>query len=215
MYRYFDVHSHKNHPQSDPNAVFTIENIRISDNNTTLTSSPYFSAGIHPYDTMKINDKWFSDLETTASDDRCLAIGECGIDKRYPNIELQLEILHRHIGLSNRLHKPLIIHCVRAENEILRALKQSTEKTIFHSYTHFTQQLEQRQSITVSFSERSLQNPGIHRIPTNRILLETDDGDLSIEQIYARYSTLASIDPTDLQAVIRNNFTNIFNNVPL
>lgn len=211
MYRYFDVHSHKSHPQSDNDTVVTIENIRICNNNADLISSPYFSVGIHPYDAEKVSEKWFLDLETIASNDRCLAIGECGIDKRYPDEKLQSEILYRHIDLSNRLHKPLIIHCVKAENEILNALKRSTEKTIFHSYAHFDQQMERASNVTLSLSERSLQNPTIHRIPTSRMLLETDDGGMSIEQIYAKYSKLLGIDPKQLQTIIYDNFTNIFN----
>lgn len=50
----------------------------------------------------------------------CLAIGEAGLDKlASADILLQKEVLIRQILLSESVGKPLVIHCVKAFNELI------------------------------------------------------------------------------------------------
>lgn len=55
----------------------------------------------------------------------CVAIGECGLDKlRGPDLSRQLEVLDWHQAAAQRAQLPLVLHCVRAHQELLGALKQ-------------------------------------------------------------------------------------------
>ncbi|MEB0160917.1 TatD family hydrolase, partial [Pseudomonas sp. AH2 (2023)] len=67
---------------------------------------PYFSAGIHPQDSLRIID--FASL---LPEPGCLAVGECGLDKI---IDLplpdQLHAFEAQINLSEQYELPLVLH---------------------------------------------------------------------------------------------------------
>lgn len=115
-----------------------------------------FAAGIHPWFVAKHFDEdslytstinvpkaitqslvW-PDLTTALSQPNCVAIGECGLDYRYPcNRDLQNAVLEHHILLAKSLQKPLILHCVAAHNDLIRLLKRHHPKMggILHAFT--------------------------------------------------------------------------------
>ena len=73
-----------------------------------------FSAGIHPKDILEDFEFQLSWLKKTAENKKCVAIGECGLDRLADkNLQIQKEVFTRQIYLANDLQKPLIIHCVR------------------------------------------------------------------------------------------------------
>lgn len=76
-------------------------------------------------------------VEAAASDERIVAIGECGIDLlRGADIKLQQELFMRHASLAERVGKPLIIHCVRAWGELLGAYRciKPSQPWIVHGF---------------------------------------------------------------------------------
>ena len=86
---------------------------------------PYFSIGIHPW---YINaDSWQAELkiiEEKLQLENCLALGECGLDKRRETpIEFQIEVFEAQLLLAEKYKMPVIIHCVAAFQELI-ALKQ-------------------------------------------------------------------------------------------
>ena len=59
-------------------------------------------------------------LEEAISNEKVIMIGECGLDKVWgPTLDIQEASFRRHIELSEKHQKPLIIHCVKAYNEII------------------------------------------------------------------------------------------------
>ena len=54
----------------------------------------------------------------------CIALGEIGLDKlKGPSMEVQLAVFKEQIALSEKLELPVIIHCVRAWNELVLVKK--------------------------------------------------------------------------------------------
>ena len=87
---------------------------------------PNYSIGIHP---------WYIDEKRVDSDlaiineklqfPHCLALGECGLDKRIEiPMQLQLEVFEKQISIAETHQKPLVLHLVAAFDELL-ALKEN------------------------------------------------------------------------------------------
>lgn len=98
----------------------------------------YFSVGFHPWGSDRIpDDEEWNRFERLASDPRCLAIGECGIDMlRGGPLFRQMNLFHRQAELAERLGKPLIIHSVRAHDQIvgMRREMKPTQEWIIHGF---------------------------------------------------------------------------------
>lgn len=143
-----------------------------------LPDSGYFSVGIHPWDSATATEADMAEIERLAGNQRIVAIGETGIDKlRGGDIDKQLDILKRHIALSERLGKPLILHIVRAFPEIirLRILLHPTQRWIIHGFRGkpaLAQELL-RHGFDLSLGEAF--NPATAAvIPPDRLFHETD-----------------------------------------
>ncbi len=89
----------------------------------------YACVGIHPND---LRDTWHGDMKEisalldTKKELKITAIGECGLDKHYPeyNLPRQIEAFHRQIELSLHYDLPLVIHTRDAGKETLEVLHQ-------------------------------------------------------------------------------------------
>ena len=99
-----------------------IEVVNLPPDATDKTN--YYSYGLHPWYIGKENcEAQLEILRRVAHEKRCLAIGECGLDKLCTvDFGLQEEIFIEQIKLANQIKKPLIIHCVKAFNELINCL---------------------------------------------------------------------------------------------
>lgn len=97
--------------------------------------SPWRSYGIHPWDTLRPREELYSRLaalELLAPLHATVAIGECGIDALKGNtIEEQAYWFEQQALVAEKFHKPLIIHCVRAFNEIMALHKKLKTKQLW------------------------------------------------------------------------------------
>lgn len=79
-----------------------------------------YSVGIHPWHTLDATPQQWELLDSLASRPDVVAIGETGLDKLSSvPLDVQMHAFRHHISLSERLAKPLIIHDVRAHQEII------------------------------------------------------------------------------------------------
>lgn len=177
----------------------------------------YFSFGIHPWEI----DKWENKLEifnSFLSLKGCLAVGEIGLDKlKGPEINKQIAVFKRQIHFSEEFHLPVILHCVKAWNE-LKVLKRELnpkQPWIFHGFAKsaLTDDVL-KEGIFISIGNAILTSPSLQsalkNIPLDRLFLETDDADCSIEDIYAKVSELKNIPLSQLQSQLEENFKNVF-----
>ena len=180
------------------------------------------SLGLHPwYITPDGIEHELVQLEKYASLSNVAAIGECGLDKlTNTDWSLQKDAFRRQITLANKLHKPLIIHCVRAYDEVLLLLKQEqvAVPVVFHGFNKNVQ-IAQRilaQGYYLSFGAALLndQSPAIMAIqvcPEDRFFLETDDADIAIGQIYEKAADVRKTGKDDLILQLQKNFQAVFN----
>lgn len=183
---------------------------------------PHFSIGIHPW---YINENsWQAELEIIEEKlqlENCLALGECGLDKRREtSIEFQSEVFEAQLLLAQKYNMPVIIHCVAAFQELI-ALKQKLKITIplvIHGFSKSGELAEQlvKQGFYLSFGKYLIKNPELESvfsaIPNDRFFLETDTIEEGIEQVYDLAAKYKNIDVVALQQIVTKNFNTVFKN---
>lgn len=143
----------------------------------TLIDGYTYSMGIHPWHISNSTD--FTGLAELCSDPRVAAIGECGLDSLTETpMPVQEEIFLHHIEISEELHKPMIIHCVRAHERLL-AIRRAvcpTQLWVIHGFRQKPTIASRLMDAGLYLSLGPRFNPETARlIPDDRLLIETDD----------------------------------------
>jgi TatD DNase family protein len=148
----------------------------------------FYSAGIHPCQVDQNYQQQIEQLRSFAAFSWVVAIGEAGLDKRYStNAELQRKAFIEMALLAEQIQKPLIIHCVKAWQEII-ALHKSLRPSVpwmihgFRGKPILAQSLL-NQGFYLSHGDKF--NPdSVRATPLNRLCIETDESAVSIETLY-------------------------------
>lgn len=205
--KYINLHTHHDVSEDD---IFAIRNL---DALSHFNATDYFSVGFHPWYLPGENEKL-----KLATQRNVLAIGECGLDRlSQVDFELQISVFTEQIQLANQLNKPLIIHCVKAHQEVLSLLKKEDNKqsVIFHGFNNRESILDEIitaggfVSLGPALRNESLQEV-VRGIPLGRVFLETDDKESSIQELYQLASEVFSISISELQIQIATNFARVF-----
>jgi TatD DNase family protein len=184
-----------------------------------VSTAGNYSAGLHP---------WYINAQTAVNElpllqqygafKNVLAIGECGLDKVCTtDFTLQQQLFAAQIQLANQLQKPLIIHCVRAYEEVMQLLQQQRNAVpvIFHGFNKNAVLAKQLigKGYYLSFGKAILQ-PAMQQVlqtlPADKIFFETDDADLSIATVYQTAASVLSIDINSLSLQIQKNAAAVF-----
>lgn len=183
-------------------------------------SIPFYSIGIHPW--YIVEDRIEEDLaiiEDKIQTANCLAVGECGLDKRIEiPFSLQEQVFRKQLALAEKYQKPVVIHCVASFQELI-AIKndiKSTVPMIIHGFSKNEQLAKQLldNGFYLSFGKYLLRNPELESVfksvPNDRFFLETDTIEETIEEVYALASKYKVINGEDLQEIVQQNFKNVF-----
>lgn len=196
---FYDIHTH--HAPASPTVIAIVNSI-IKEKELP-NKGKYRSYGIHPWYIMDV-DRQMALLRTFASLPETVAIGEVGLDKRAEApFFLQEEVFQKQVFLAEEIKKPLIIHCVKAWQELI-SLKRKIKPSmawILHGFRGKEQLVDQLLSEGFYFSFGKLFNPSaIKKTWPDHILTETDDKEIPIEEIY---STIAETMQLPLEVVVR------------
>jgi TatD DNase family protein len=213
--RFINIHTHKFLNQEN---ILEIVNQYPKEFDKT---PPYFSIGIHPWyiGVNRIEDD-LQIIEEKLKLKNCLALGECGLDKRIEiSLETQIEVFEKQLFLANKYNKPVILHCVVAFQEIIEVKKrlQINVPMIIHGFSknEQTAKLLLDNGFYISFGKYLLRNPELEKvfkqIPNDRFFLETDTIQESLEEVYKLASKYKNIEIEKLQKQIDLNFKNVFN----
>ena len=211
---YIDIHTHR--AVSEPGTM-AIRNMRSDF--SRIPAQGCYSVGLHPW-YLEVDQAEHLPVELlrAAGLRNVVAIGECGLDTRCDTpADLQRAVFIRQIELAQAVQKPLIIHCVRAFEEILTILRKRkvSVPVIFHGF---------RRSETLArkiIDDGHLLSFGVHllmasvaevfrKLPPDRVFLETDDAEISIAGIYAAAARIRGTDIEDIAAMIDLNVKHIF-----
>ena len=179
-----------------------------------------FTYGIHPwYLEYHTVDRLISRVQAVTGFTNLFAIGEAGFDKlRGPSNELQLKAFEAQVLISEEIKKPVVIHCVRAWDELLPAIKRLKPKMpwLIHGFRGnvelATQLLSKGMylSFWLDFVMRPESSKLLRSLPKNRIFLETDGADVNIRAIYDKVAADLNLSVDELKKVILKNFKEFF-----
>ena len=183
---------------------------------------PYFSTGIHPwYIDVDKTKEHLAIIEQRLQQPNCLALGECGLDKRIEiPLNIQAEVFEKQLALAKRYQKPVILHLVAAFQELI-AIKNRLQPgvpMVVHGFSKNAQVAKQLldNGFYLSFGKYLLRNPELSKVfagvPDDRFFLETDTIEEGIADVYAKAALARSMDIEVLKSIVQNNFKNIFKN---
>lgn len=216
MMKLYNIHTHQI-AKDDQNRM-SILDVEPLDFETSKSSykNQLFSCGIHPWYS-EDSDARFQHLYKIASDPRIVAIGETGLDKiKGPSMEVQISLFKQHIELSENLKKPLIIHAVKAWEELYHTRKESspTQPWIIHGFRgnlQITQQMA-KAGFMFSIGER-FNSESLKYIPKESLFLETDESEIEIKEVYQQVANAMNIEIEDLATQIAQNVHRVFPNL--
>ena len=183
-------------------------------------SIPRYSIGIHPW--YIDENRLETDLETIKQKlqlDKCLALGECGLDKRIEiPLELQISVFKQQLELVKETQKPIVLHCVAAYDEVIAITKEMkiVNPMIIHGFSKNEQVAQSllKNGFYLSFGKYLLRNPDLEKVftfaPENQILLETDTIEESIYQVYEKAAAIKGISVEEMKTIVFTNFSTIF-----
>lgn len=203
-----DIHTHQY-------SEHTNQSILNSDLSHFSPQQGYFySVGIHPWNVTNITTTILNELKEICQHPQVLAIGETGLDKiKTSNWDEQVESFKLHIQISETLHKPLIIHCVKSTAEIIKFKKmyQPHSAWIIHGFRGKKELAAQliKQNIYFSFGEKHNKETLINT-PIERLFIETDNSPKSILNIYQEIAQKRSISIEMLTNQVQQNICALF-----
>ncbi len=150
----------------------------------------YHSIGVHPHDSKdwkSIRDKMIPYYESLTQKNKCVGIGELGLDYFYNHStkEDQMECLRDQFEVAKTLKLPVIIHCRDSFDDLYQAIRTigiSDRRGVMHCFTGNVEQAKQALDLglKISFSgiltfksAQSLRDAA-KTIPSTELLLETD-----------------------------------------
>ncbi len=228
---YIDIHTH--HHKPDNSSIIQVQAICDFDSPLPeLKKQNYFCLGVHPWLSEKTNwEKAKSKITMASQQSQFLGIGECGLDRVYaknksfkkeidPNCwSIQLKLFKNHLDLAKHLGvKLIIIHSVKAHQEILEQVKKSKYQgyLLFHDYNGSPKETNQivSKGHYISLGKRILNKQSkvyysLSFIPLSQLFCETDDHELPIQDIYKKLSQSLGLTKSQLRDQLYQNFLNL------
>lgn len=203
-----DTHSHYTHKRFDCGRKEILENL-VNENVIAVIEAAigyesnekmknlcheypfvYMAVGCHPNCVADMDEQKFNVISELLLEDKVVAIGETGLDyareKSPKQRELQKYWFERFIDLSIRNHKPLVIHCREAYEELIDILMKCKLNKIPGVIHCFSGNDEQAAALIqmgfylgiggkfTMLDEDSELIQAIKEVPMERIVLETD-----------------------------------------
>lgn len=143
-----------------------------------------------------------------------LAVGEAGLDKLADTpLNVQMEIFRYQARLAEEINKPLIIHLVKAVDELLKLKSEihPVNPWIIHGFRGKATLAEEyiRHGFYLSFGEK-YQEEALRTVPPERLFLETDESTLPVDTLYERVAEVRRVSVEELLNTLRKNIDETF-----
>ena len=147
----------------------------------------YAAVGVHPSDCAELDDEKIEKLKEMSSFDKCVAIGEIGLDYYWPepDHELQKMWFKRQISLAREVDLPIVVHSRDAAADtvdILRSEKAGDLGGVVHCFSYSKEVAEECVKMgfyigiggVLTFKNGRKMKEVAEAIPLEKIILETD-----------------------------------------
>ena len=186
----------------------------------------YGAIGVHPGNTMDLNEERFLWLKEKARHPKNRAIGETGLDYYWdrPDREIQKKWFIRQMEMARELQLPLVIHSRDAANDTYNLMKEAKAEeigAIIHCFGYGVEQARQYLNMgfhlgiggVVTFKNGRKLKEVVEFAPLEQLVLETDSPYLTPDphrgkrnnSLYLKYiaKEIARIKQVDYQTVVK------------
>jgi TatD DNase family protein len=198
----------------------------------------YAAVGVHPSDIGDLDEESFAWLREQTRDERCVAVGEIGLDyywdKEAAVQERQRYWFSRQLDLAREAGLPVIIHSRDAAEDTVRVMREAHAKEIpgvIHCYSYSPELAREFTAMgyyigvggVVTFKNAKKLVRTVEEIPLERILLETDcpymapepnrgkrNDSRNIPYIIEKIAQIKGISPQEVEDVTRENAFHLF-----
>lgn len=213
---YLDFHTHslRREDRSDITEIVSLHLGKEKEHRLyTIAKHPWWATEILSIEEREI-------LAKHLSDPKCLAMGEMGLDKlKGVSLTVQIDIFKSQLKLAQKLNKPVIIHCVRAYDALIKVKKvfPKVKKWCVHGYSRnaiLAQQLVKNGFYLSIMPKREITDKYadlLRSLPKDYFFLETDSmPDSDIVDIYEKVATIRGISINQLKQQLAKNAINFF-----
>jgi TatD DNase family protein len=147
----------------------------------------YATVGVHPSDTAELDEDKLEELRLLSRDERCVAIGEIGLDYYWPepDHDLQKKWFKRQIALAKEEKLPIVIHSRDAAADTLSILKEENAAEnggVVHCFSYSAEVAKQCVDMgfyigvggVITFKNGRRLKETVDMLPLENIILETD-----------------------------------------
>lgn len=174
MNRFADIHTHD--LDAGPDAVICIDPTERPI--PAVRADRFYSVGIHPWRADIAAPSDWAELERLAALPNVVAIGEAGLDAlRGPEREVQMPVFLKQARLAEKLGKPLIIHAVKSNAELISLIRSERPSVpwIIHGFRGKPQLARQLTGCGFHLSLGKRFNPSVPaEIPPSLLHRESD-----------------------------------------
>ena len=172
----------------------------------------FHSVGIHPWYIYDVEEQ-LTDLKRQAMLPGVVAIGETGLDKLVEaSLECQQEIFKVSAAFAENLGIFLIIHCVKAWDELIALKKELKPRMpwVIHGFRGNAVLARQliRQGFYLSFGEH-FHPEAVHEAWPGYLFAETDDREIDIRTVYRNLSASLNLRLEQFAGQIAENVRDI------
>ena len=194
MHKYIDAHCHLQHSENPCDVMINAQSYGIVGaicNSATSNDwddilalhkkckNIYACIGVHPWEINNIKFDWHSSLHNILQNNPDVMIGECGLDKNYPDMQQQEQFFIAHLDAGHKYGRTVHIHCVGAWDRIMHILKSCG---------------------------KNLAIDALINTPQNRILIESDSDNPSVViDVANAVAKIKSIAADKMSDIIYNN----------
>ncbi|MBK8700980.1 MAG: TatD family hydrolase [Saprospiraceae bacterium] len=208
---YIDFHTHK---ALHKNSSEVLEIISMHDD--CKDAEVLHTLGHHPWWTHQLltSNQLTGIKDYILRNDRCIALGECGLDKlKGPPMSIQEQIFIQQLAIANEAGVPVVVHCVR-QYDLLLSLRRQYGSTpwVVHGFRRNKQLAKALldQGIYLSVSPFARLNPTFQEmlqyLPLDYFFLETDsEYSHTIGERYEIMAVLRKMDIFALKAQLLKN----------
>ncbi len=170
------------------------------------------TVGVHPWHAAECS------LPSVEAIEAADAVGEIGLDKACGvDFEMQRALFVKQLELAERFEKPVVLHCVRAFEEVMTLLERYTLRAVlFHSFIGSREQAARavKKGYYLSFGARTEGSnktiEALRETPLERLFVETDETDTTIEAMYLTIARLRGTEVEELEEATAENYKRIF-----
>jgi TatD DNase family protein len=201
----FDTHAHYDDEQFDIDREELIDSLKeygignVVDIGASISSSKaavelshrydffYAAVGVHPSEVEELNDENISEIIELSRDDKCVAIGEIGLDYHWPDPAPKLQQIwfRKQLDIARREKLPVIIHSRDAAQDTLSIMEEENAQEIggvVHCFSYSKEIAKKCVDMgfyigiggVLTFKNARKMVEVVEQTPLERILLETD-----------------------------------------